>query len=209
MQTQVTLSKLALAAVVITCAMKGRAQPLTVVVHDYAGVDQRVLQRAESEAARILRTAGVELNWIDCRDSFEQPQQCQDPPDSTELVLHLLPARATRRDLPAGAMGFALPPESGSFGFFCGVLYDRVERLSSLMLSESVLLGHAMAHELGHLLLGVGGHARNGIMQAEWNPEALRKAAEGTLVFTSSERREVQQNVRQRLEARENTIARK
>src|SRR3954452_14048123 len=131
------------------------AQPFTVFVHDFAGVEQLVLERAESEAGRILRTVGIEPTWVNCRNSLQPMKACDNPPGTTELVLHVLPGGTARDAQPDGALGFAVPPESGPFGSYAGVLYDRVERLSSMTISKSVVLGHVMAHELGHLLLGV------------------------------------------------------
>jgi hypothetical protein len=63
------------------------------------------------------------------------------------------------------------PPKSGS------------ERLSFGSAGKSVVLGDAMAHELGHLLLGVSSHAPRGVMKAEWHSEELEQAAQGTLIF--------------------------
>jgi len=114
-------------------------------------------------------------------------------------VVHLLPAGATRRDAVPGTLGFALPPEKGSFGTFAGVLYDRVERLRSASLSTWVVLGYAMAHELGHLLLGVGSHAPSGVMKSEWHQKELQMAAQGTLVFRNEECRQIQNNLRLRV----------
>ncbi len=188
-----------LAVLLFAGTIEAGAQPLTVVVHDYAEIDLPVPGQAENEAARILRTAGAEVTWVNCRGSLEPSPQCRKAPGPAELVLHLLPAGTTRRDAQPGALGFALPPESGSFGSYAGVLYDRVEQLSSGVARKSVVLGHAMAHELGHLLLGVGGHAPDGIMKSEWHRKDLEKAAQGLLVFRDEERRQVQENILRRM----------
>jgi hypothetical protein len=45
------------------------------------------------------------------------------------------------------------------------------ERASS---PAATLLGRAIAHEIGHLLLGSGGHPRMGLMRALWSQEELR-----------------------------------
>jgi hypothetical protein len=175
------------------------SEPLRVYIHDYAEVGEFVLHRTETEAARILRSAGIEPTWVNCPGSGERPQECHKSPDATELVIHLLPAGTTRRRLALNALGFAVPPEPGSFGSHGGVLYDRVERMSSRFLSTSVILGHAISHEIGHLLLGSGSHSGDGIMKSEWHYRELTRASQGTLVFSVDERREIQKNVRRRL----------
>jgi len=45
------------------------------------------------------------------------------------------------------------------------------------------ILGHAMAHEIGHLLLGPS-HSPAGIMRAEWTRKDLESAARNELSFT-------------------------
>jgi hypothetical protein len=63
--------------------------------------------------------------------------------------------------------------------------YDRVERLSRrTLLSKQLLLGHVMAHELGHLLLGSNSHSERDLMREMWWPDELRRAAIGKLFFT-------------------------
>jgi hypothetical protein len=46
------------------------------------------------------------------------------------------------------------------------------------------MLGHVIAHELGHLLLPHGGHSVGGVMRAEWDPAQVMSAARGILTFT-------------------------
>jgi hypothetical protein len=52
---------------------------------------------------------------------------------------------------------------------------------------RSVILGHVIAHEVGHLLLGTNSHSQDGIMSAEWSGSELRRLAKGALLFTASE----------------------
>jgi hypothetical protein len=40
-----------------------------------------------------------------------------------------------------------------------------------------------MAHEIGHLLLGVNSHSRRGVMSAPWDSNKLRQAEIGQLGF--------------------------
>jgi hypothetical protein len=98
-------------------------------------------------------------------------------------------------------MGFAIPPGDGEFGKYCGVFYDRVRQLSSQSLNEAEVRGHAMAHELGHLLLGINAHSTDGLMSAHWTPRELALAAQGKLLFGDAERRRIGENISKRLAA--------
>jgi hypothetical protein len=63
--------------------------------------------------------------------------------------------------------------------------YQRItEWASGAEFSAYQVLSHAMAHEIGHLLLGPNSHSRNGIMRAQWNRDDLRVIARASLRFT-------------------------
>ena len=64
------------------------------------------------------------------------------------------------------------------------ILYDRVEALARrTSIPADTILGDAMAHEIGHVLLGSSPHATAGLMQANWDAGALRLASQGLLAF--------------------------
>jgi hypothetical protein len=184
---------------IIASGANAVAEPILVLVHNYAGVQATLLKRAEQSAARVLATGGVQVSWFDCSQAAQASQQCQDPPNPSALVLHLLSSRATRRAAPSGSLGFAVPPELGQFGSFAGVFYDRVERFGSRGFNEPVILGHVMAHEIGHLLLGLEGHTDGGIMKAEWHRRELKEATNGTLGFDAVQRNSIMQTLKARL----------
>ena len=186
---------------IITSGVNAGAEPILVLVHNYAAVESAVLEQAEKTAARVLETGGVQVHWVHCPQNSEQLQQCDKEPDPSVLVLDVLPAGVTRRGAPSGSLGFAVPSKLGEFGAFAGIFYDRVKQLSSGGFSEPVILGHAIAHELGHLLLGFEGHSEDGIMKAEWHPKELKRAENATLVFEAGQRSRIRQNLRTRLRA--------
>jgi hypothetical protein len=77
------------------------------------------------------------------------------------------------------------------------VFYDRVERVARTYLNTSrrdgiddtdnvIVLAHAMAHEIGHLLLPYG-HSTTGLMRADWDAKDMRLAVHGRLNFTSEQ----------------------
>ena len=50
-----------------------------------------------------------------------------------------------------------------------------------------IILGHAMAHELGHLLLRSMEHSQTGIIGSRWGKEELRLSETGRLLFTTGQ----------------------
>ena len=86
------------------------------------------------------------------------------------------------------ALGVALLPKRGGNGLVAIVFVEEVNvqgRRSSVPLP--VVLGHTMAHEVGHLLLGTAEHAAAGLMQARWSSGDLARAARGQLRFSEQE----------------------
>ncbi len=58
------------------------------------------------------------------------------------------------------------------------------------------LLGRAIAHEIGHLLLGSGVHPRMGLMRAQWSNEELRGLKPAHWGFSSREGAQMRQTLR-------------
>ena len=56
--------------------------------------------------------------------------------------------------------------------------------LSKFNTAVDKVLAVAIAHELGHMLLPDGKHAKAGLMRAPWDGNAFRSAAAGLLVFS-------------------------
>lgn len=178
-----------------TSAAEGRGGPdiagtVLVRVYDYAALPQATLTGAEAQASRVLRKAGLEAEWLDCPISGgEGPLRCLQPLDPTEITLRVLPDRA-KAALPQATdvFGFALVPEDGSRGVDAAVFRGGIELLTRLgPASASQVLGHVIAHEIGHLLLGSQAHSASGIMRPHWSLNDLEVAARGGLVFTADE----------------------
>ncbi len=58
-------------------------------------------------------------------------------------------------------------------------------------MSLASILGHGVAHEIGHLLLGTNSHAASGIMRARWQIRELTSASKGTLLFSDVQSRQM------------------
>lgn len=85
-----------------------------------------------------------------------------------------------------GALGYSLP--FAHCGAHVVILYDRVEEATrNWNVPDSVVLGHAMAHELGHVLLGSSEHTSGGLMKGYWTAATWRLASAGLITFDDAE----------------------
>jgi len=161
---------------------------LAVRTYNYAAVSGHTLLHAEEHAMEIFGRAGIDLTWVDCpispREVEKFPACTQMANDPQALTLKILPETMAAR--------FGLPPSNRGVtfqGHAAFVFYQRVQELSNNKgLSEPVVLGHIIAHELGHLLLGAGAHSENGIMKEDLLVKDFRQAEKGTpLTFSSGQ----------------------
>jgi hypothetical protein len=167
------------------------AAPITVRIYDYASTPPGVLSRAREVAARVLAGAGIATSWAQCRTRESERRlnpSCSNRADASVLQLRIhTRLQAQRMGVRAWQFGYALPLDEG-FGVIAGVFLGRARDLAhSHGLDLSIVLGHVMAHEIGHLLLGSGHHGGQGIMRPRWNDHDLRLAQTGLLGFTSSQ----------------------
>ena len=64
------------------------------------------------------------------------------------------------------------------------IFYPRIRAYSAeLGMDASQLLGHVMAHEMGHLLLPYGAHSVAGLMRPDWDRSQVQAANRGLLTF--------------------------
>jgi hypothetical protein len=131
-------------------------------------VPREVLARASGLAARIFERAGVRVVWGAPGD----------------LELQILPG--TPPNITGDGLGFAILQPTGTG--YAAVSYPRVVAAAGQCEQDhSVVLGAAMAHEIGHLLLGAKSHAAGTVMSPRLGCPELRRAARSELWFSPGE----------------------
>lgn len=172
---------------------------ITIRIHDYAQIKSAVLLQAEQSAANILKEAGVDANWVECRvgETPSGDTACARPMAPLDVILNLLPrSMAKRSDFRDEVFGVAVEGTEKDFGFFASVFYDKVKDCAVLeRIDLPPFLGAVMAHELGHLLLGKHSHSNAGLMRAGWSRKQLHIAEQRGLVFAPSDARQIQNAV--------------
>lgn len=167
------------------------SEPPTLVVHveDMARLRPHVKDSAEKELVRIYAMAGVRAVW-----PRTLPVTIEED-GVPSVTVRILDAAATERllarsALDAKVLGAAVPGANRAYVFFPRV--ESVARFHDRQLGT--LLGAAVAHEVGHLLLPTGAHSSLGIMRADLEVRSLRST--GLTRFTPSQAAEIVKTLR-------------
>ena len=92
--------------------------------------------------------------------------------------------------LPAQALGFSLP--CARSGVQVTILADRVATVSETAgPTFGRVLGYAMAHEVGHVLLQSDTHTTAGLMKGIWSKSDWQRAAVSVVSFSLAEARQI------------------
>lgn len=165
-------------------AQAGQEPSVEVYVYNRAGVSFEILSQAEQDATRIFRVSGVRTTWVECSTAEAAGTNCRGLPRPGDIVLQIV---HETRELKADVFGAAFLGQDGT-GEYTNVFYDRVNELNrdwKVPLAE--VLGHVIAHEVGHLLLGLNSHAASGIMRGYWESGELKAVQRGRLLFSSGQ----------------------
>lgn len=157
---------------------------IRILVNTVPGVPIDVLVRAKSETTRIYADAGVRLAWSDPSRTL---------PRLTVMIVSN--PDAWRERVAANTLG-AAPGTDEGLGRLAYAFYDRIGATAQQYRTDvGKLLGHVMAHELGHILLAGGSHAPTGIMSDRWGQFQMEFVAESFLRFTKVEAESIQKSI--------------
>jgi hypothetical protein len=183
------------ALVVLVCLAASKESfaqpPITIRVYDSVAQSPDERASAIRAAAAIFERAGLNTSWRDCgRGGADYP--CAGTRQPHDLILRILP-RAADLDVPASnavtaatdsdseairteRLGFAAVAARAGGGTVATVYAEHIGRVTARTgVAFDLLLGRAIAHEIGHLLSGASGHTTTGLMRAVWTDDELRR----------------------------------
>ena len=161
---------------------------LSISVFNEARVADSVLHRGEARAGQILAQAGIHVTWLTCGSQPALEGEAENRGANPCLAMAFpehLSVRVMTRPLAAteDTFGQSFLDEAGQ-GCYADVYHGNFGLLGSeASLSDAEILGHVIAHEVGHLLLGPNSHSALGVMRARWDKEELQQASRGGLLF--------------------------
>jgi len=156
---------------------------ITVRFRNWAQVQPMLLEKSQNEASKILRTSGVAITWLDCsgdNPAAQVSEVCARTVQPAELVLTI---GQRSEAAPKHVLGVALLAPPGEFAHYATIFQDAAVKLAWDPSSTADVLGYAMAHEIGHLLLGHR-HSPTGIMRPELKRGELRRIPKARFRFT-------------------------
>ena len=164
----------------------------TLVVRTYSAIPIADVDRAFAidAANEILQPTGIRVRWIACDASPAMPDgRCLAPLAVNELAIRFVPqAPETNARANEVVLGYSLIDRHATFAVLATIYVERVERLASACnVPWTTVLGRAVAHEIGHLLLGTAEHASTGLMRAVWPRLAIERNLARDFQFSAEE----------------------
>jgi hypothetical protein len=151
---------------------------VTVAIFNDAHVPANVLKGAQQTASFIFAKSGIKVRWIFCGGQYESLGQTRACSQAGHFDLRIVNGCP---NFPISVFGISYVSYQG-MGTQADVFYTKITAFrADSTVDRTTLLGYAMAHELGHLLLGCNSHSPSGLMRAAWGPEELSLMARGAL----------------------------
>lgn len=150
-------------------------RPVPIRLIDEAAVPPNVVIAARREAAYILTSLCVDVEWTAEASTKALEIHITDAPIGPEI---------TNRSL--GVAFFKANRDSRGTIFLSRVRALQAPYASRIELGR--LLGCVLAHEIGHLLLNTKAHSPEGTMVAHFGKAEIERAAQRRLTFTRPDR---------------------
>jgi hypothetical protein len=198
----VLVGALATAVIFATPAAAAVVDPeLRVVLRTYDASAAGDLAPALATTTAILEHAGIAVTWVSCDAVFVRRDEdpCLAPLGANELAIRFvrLPVHQMQEDVVA--LGHSLVDTRLRTGSLATIYVNRVAALARrCRVDARTLLGRALAHEIGHLLLGTSAHTASGLMRATWSQHELRSGRVDEWTFEPQEAESMREAVRVR-----------
>jgi hypothetical protein len=166
----------------------GRRPALTLRVVNEGGIPLAPLALARKETTAIFDHSGIDLLWLDClsgRAEGGPANPCNRDLAPAEYWMRIV----TRKPSTASRDMLGFTESDDNLGIrSAGVYYPAAVALAGQSPARAgEILAAAIAHEIGHLLLGEPAHSPSGIMCAQWSPPQFERIAASGLHFTADQ----------------------
>ena len=172
---------------------------LVLRAYDMTGVSPHEIAAAERTVADVLGRVQIDVSLVTCGIEPPGPRLCSEVPKGQDLIVRLTTAPSTAAE---GALADANVDTAMAAGSLATVYVDRIRRLAAVAdVDAGVLIGRAIAHEVGHLLLGTSSHSITGLMRAVWSATAINHEGDPAWRFDRGQAARLRSRLEKRLRA--------
>jgi hypothetical protein len=172
---------------------------LPVRLYNTSSASVRELEEMKESASQVFSRAGVEVEWILCAPGPSDSAVCPNASNAanrTIIFVRLMdiPMQAAHGDhLHRALLGRANHNTASAAVFYKTAC--AIEQSAPRIVTRGQILGHGLAHEIGHLLLATDAHSLAGIMKENYDTDDLFAMGRGHLVFAATESRLIRQRI--------------
>jgi hypothetical protein len=159
--------------------------------HD-AHLRRSIVLRAAQTA---VNGAGIDAVWVDCGiPTAVVDSRRRGPRAANELIVRILHDGTVTGGEGRFALGYAVIEPATGGAALATVYTDAVQRVAHQAGADvNVVLGRAIAHEVGHLLLQSEDHSSSGLMREVWTDAELFRNRPEDWEFAPTERARLRQ----------------
>jgi hypothetical protein len=187
--------------------MTARADELRITVYDRANLPKHVTKDVVDDLTRIFRRSQIDIGLVAGDPAADEaslfihtswPSKEQEPEVACrarrDIALQI--AATGPRGLNWSVLGMAQP--LASTGRLNVKIFDDRVRDAALRhnRSHSVILSHAIAHEIGHVLMRDRAHARYGLMSRAWTEYEYALMRNGVMLFPGDQSQKMRTSLR-------------
>ena len=174
----------------------GSAQTLVVFLYDYADLPAEQTERITETVDLVFEHSGIQMIWQNCRGKLRAVGNgCGTELQLTEIAVRIL-LRGPRSSDDSRTLHLGSSIVAAEGGNYATVFVSAVRaQAADFGVPFDLLLAYAVAHEVGHCLLGPG-HSYAGLMRSGWNRKDAGEISRLSLRLTKKEARKASARLR-------------
>jgi hypothetical protein len=173
---------------------------MTVRLYNTSSASERDLKEMKESASRVFSHSGIDIEWFPCEPGPRDSAVCTDHggPENRTIIFAQLIDVPVQRKQGRNQTRPALLGRVNHVAASVAVFYTTartMEQDAQGIVTKGQILGYALAHEIGHLLLGSNDHSLAGIMKETFGRNELSDMGMERLLFTSAEVRSIRERL--------------